>query len=321
MSKIDLGAATQDIPKTAVPEGLCLLAYCGSIAHGTHNPDPESIDDIDLIGFVVAPIEVYFGLTEWGSRGTLEVKEGRYDGVYYELRKAFNLLLVGNPNILSTLWTEPEHILFKDSIGTALLDTREMFLGKHIYGPLVGYASSQLSKMESQDPAELQRYLQITNEMKVRRIHPQHKGDLLEPDPDIARLQDESDDALRQSYRQFVSKGRNIGYMGDKRKRLVLEHGYDAKNAAHCVRLLRMGLELFRDGGFLVSRPDAEEIRSIKTGQWTLEQVKEHARDLFAQIESACQKSPLPEAPDRARVERFLVSKLTERFGLRGAGA
>jgi hypothetical protein len=41
--------------------GAVLIGYRGSIAHGTYKPpsDETSIDDKDVMGFVVAPPEVY----------------------------------------------------------------------------------------------------------------------------------------------------------------------------------------------------------------------------------------------------------------------
>jgi hypothetical protein len=55
-----------------VPFGTCLLGYRGSIAHGMYIPssDQDSIDDVDLMGIVIASEPHYFGLREWGSRGT-----------------------------------------------------------------------------------------------------------------------------------------------------------------------------------------------------------------------------------------------------------
>ena len=39
--------------------------------------DADSIDDVDLIGVVLGEPRHYFGLQEWGSRGTLENWQGR----------------------------------------------------------------------------------------------------------------------------------------------------------------------------------------------------------------------------------------------------
>jgi len=62
--------------------------------------------------------------------------------------------------------------------------------------------------------------------------------------------------------------------MGTKRKMLVEKYGYDCKNAAHLIRLLRMGVEFLKDGRLYVMREDAKQLIEIKRGEWTLEQVK-----------------------------------------------
>jgi hypothetical protein len=109
-----------------------------------------------------------------------------------------------------------------------------------------------------------------------------------------------------------MKKGENLGYLGDKRKHLVLEHGYDAKNAAHCIRLLRMAGEYLRTGEMIVFRPDAEELLEIKRGRWALPRIKAHADELMIRMREAREHSPLPEEPDRDRAERLLIHLLDE---------
>ena len=109
-----------------------------------------------------------------------------------------------------------------------------------------------------------------------------------------------------------MKKGENLGYLGDKRKQLVLEHGYDSKNAAHCVRLLRMAGEYLRTGELIVHRPDADELLEIKRGKWGLSRVKAHADELFAGMRGARDTSPLPEEPDRQAAEALLVKIVRE---------
>jgi predicted nucleotidyltransferase len=298
--------------KFDTPEGTILLAYRGSIAHGMYVPDsdPDSIDDVDLIGFVIPEARFYVGLSEWGSRGTQDYWRGHYDYVFYELRKAVSLLLRGNPNVVSVLWLRPEHYLFLSDAGRALLDHRDLFVGKHVYDAFAGYAQTQLEKMETRDPAELREYMSITAELKARGLHPNHKGEHIPRSPDHPpEYESWSSDKLIQRLASYRKKGENIGYMGEKRKSLVLRHGYDAKNAAHCIRLLRMCKEFLFTGYMEVYRTrDAEELLDIKRGKWSLDEVKKHARELFEDIAAARDASPLPDAPDRDAVERLLIN-------------
>ena len=300
-----------------IPEGLILLAYRGSIAHGMYLPsdDPTHIDDIDLMGVVLAPDEHYLGLTEWGSRGTQEYKVGKWDCVFYEVRKMFTLLLAGNPNVLSLLWCEDRDYLKRTEAGNLLLANRQLFVGKHVYHSFAGYASGQLAKMESRDPAELREYLAVTAELKQRGEHPNCKGEYSEcpegePQGEALTARNTSTEKLLARLRHYQKKGDNIGYLGDKRKQLVLEHGFDAKNAAHCIRLLRMCIEFLKTGEMTVRRPDAAELLEIKQGKWPLEKVKEHAKELFGHAKAAYEASTLPVEPDRVAAERLLVDLL-----------
>ena len=109
----------------------------------------------------------------------------------------------------------------------------------------------------------------------------------------------------------YHKKGENIRYMGDKRKRLVVEQGYDSKNAAHCIRLLRMGSELLATGEMQVYRTsDGDELLEIKRGKWPLDRVKKHAQELLSKIQVARDQSTLPAQPDRDRAEELPIALL-----------
>jgi len=105
------------------------------------------------------------------------------------------------------------------------------------------------------------------------------------------------------------------GYMGEKRKRLVEKFGYDTKNAAHLIRLLRMGTEFLSDGVLHVKRHDAQELLEIKRGEWTLDQVKSEAEKLFVLADKAFEQSKLPEKPDMERVNKLCVDVIETAIG------
>lgn len=229
-----------------------LTAYRGSIAHGMYipNSDPNSIDDKDVMAVCVPPIEYYYGLKEFGSRGTQEIMRNEWDIVVYEARKFISLLSQGNPNVLALLWLAPNFYIQKSAAGQLILTHRSLFAGRHVYKAFTGYAYSQLHRMT-----------------------------------------------------RFEFHGR----MGAKRKVLVEKYGYDCKNAAHLIRLLRMGFEFLRDGELQVLRPDAKQLLEIKRGEWTLEQVKAEADRWFALAEQAYLESKLPAGPDYDAIGRLCV--------------
>lgn len=106
------------------------------------------------------------------------------------------------------------------------------------------------------------------------------------------------------------------GYMGKKRKALVEKYNYDPKNAAHLIRLLRMGDEFLNEGTFFVDRTniDAQELIDIKTGKWSLEKVKEEAGKLFNTIDFSFKKVDLQAEPDFDSINKFCVSCLQDHF-------
>lgn len=313
VERFDIGNADH---AAMLPGGTTLLAYRGSIAHGTHVPkaEPNSIDDIDLIGVVVAPLNCYLGLSEWGSRGTKEIKNGRWDIVFYEIRKAASLLLQGNPNILSMLWTLPDQVI-TNSI--PLIENRNLFVGKHVYNAFAGYAHAQIERMTSRDPGELREYIGITNELKRRGNHPNHKGEVIAaPAGHPIHFAAWEDETLRRHLATYQKKGENICYMGDKRKELVIERGYDSKNAAHCIRLLRMCKEFLGTGSMNVYRwHDRQELIDIKNGRWALADVRALSAELFAEARVAHDVSALPPEPNRAAVEGLVMDIVREFHG------
>jgi uncharacterized protein len=82
------------------------------------------------------------------------------------------------------------------------------------------------------------------------------------------------------------------GYMGEKRKALVDEFGYDVKNAAHLIRLLRMGREALETGELQVFRKyDAEELIAIKTGKKSFEDIQKMSEEEWARFDEALKKT------------------------------
>jgi predicted nucleotidyltransferase len=104
-------------------------------------------------------------------------------------------------------------------------------------------------------------------------------------------------------------------YMGEKRKKLVDQFGFDCKNAAHLIRLLKMCKEFLETGTFQVYRKhDAQEIIAIKTGKWELHKIHELSNELFADVDRLYPFADIPEYPDKEAVNKLLVNVLEDHF-------
>lgn len=130
-------------------EWAILTSYRGSIVHGTYLPEnhPNSVDDKDVMAVCVPDIDHYYGLKTFHSKGTQEIKYNEWDIVVYEAKKFISLLANGNPNVLMMLWLEPNYYTQITSAGYLILENKELFSGKHVYHPFVGYAKGQLHRM------------------------------------------------------------------------------------------------------------------------------------------------------------------------------
>jgi len=95
--------------------------------------------------------------------------------------------------------------------------------------------------------------------------------------------------------------------LGAKRKADIERFGYSPKNAMHLIRLAEMGIEVLRSGEYNVRRQNAEMLLSIRRGEWSMERVQSYGSDLLARMDLALESSPLPDEPDKARINRMLV--------------
>lgn len=133
-----------------LPNNLGMLAYRGSVAHGMYIPSgtPDSIDDIDLLGFYIGPKEHYLG---FGRKDCYEKWIGEYDIVCYELRKLIGLLYKSNPNVLSLLWLDSKMIKYSTDASQMLIANKDLFVSKLAYNSFCVYAYSQLKGIEKSE--------------------------------------------------------------------------------------------------------------------------------------------------------------------------
>ncbi len=312
--KIDLKGLSPDQVDRLLPEGLISLCWRGSVAHGMYVPksDPESIDDKDVMGVYIAPLEHYLG---FGREEVYEQWEGEWDCVFYELKKFIGLLLNCNPNVLSLLWLKPNGIIYENEWGARLRAHRDLFVTKKAYHSFSGYAHAQFKKMISFNQEAQELMQQLEEQLVSFGIDPEScdAGDslrTLEGGPFVGATTEMMEIVKR--YRGERRRYYSGGYMGKKRRELVRRVGYDAKNAAHLIRLLRMGIEFLIEGTIYVERADAPELLDIKRGAWSLEKVKTEAERLFQLSQEAYVRSTLPAEPDRPRAEKLCVELISE---------
>lgn len=316
---IRLKGLSREQVSNLLPEGLISLCWRGSVAHGMYVPksDPDSIDDKDIMGVYIGPLEHYLG---FGRKDVYEQWEGEWDSVFYELKKFVGLLLNCNPNVLSLLWLKPNGIIYESLLGQRLRENRDIFVTKQAYHSFSGYAHDQFKKMISFNQEAQALMEQLEQQLASFGIDPDSSHDghslrRLDGQPFVGATTEMMEVVKR--YRGERRRYYSGGYMGQKRRELVRRVGYDAKNAAHLIRLLRMGIEFLTEGTLHVERADATELLDIKRGGWPLEKIKAEAERLFQLAQEAYVRSTLPPEPDRPRAERLCVEILSDYHKLR----
>jgi predicted nucleotidyltransferase len=319
MSTIDPRITTRfkaDVGFDLAPH-LLVLATMGSHSHGTYVPptEPNAIDDVDLMGIVVPPLEYHIGLPRWE---TWRMQQDELDVVCYSLDKAVRLMLKSNPNIVGLLWLRPEDVVFKTQQFVELLMNRGMFTALTAADAFAGYAYGQLKRMEAFNVERMNEYEAYTESIRNNAGEAGVQEVLTADSNKIKHLsiawgvRQEWLLAFQKLHKQYFS-----GYMGEKRKAMVRKYEYDVKNAAHLIRLLRMGKEFLETGALNVFRThDAQELIDIKQGKWTLSQVRAEAEKLFAEVRAAEANSNLPKRPDTVRANRILMEIHTAMLGL-----
>lgn len=101
-------------------------------------------------------------------------------------------------------------------------------------------------------------------------------------------------------------------FQGKKRRDRFEKFGYDCKNAAHLIRLLRMGIEALVTGEINVARHDAKQLKEIKRGEWKLEEIETEAHRLQNLLDEAFVKCDLPAKPNYRKAEGMLIDILKQ---------
>ena len=309
---------------------LVVLAKIGSHSHGTYiaPTDPQAIDDVDYMGIVIPPESFVFGINDWEGCN-FQYKE--LDCVFYSFKKFVRLLIKSNPNVLGLLWLKEEFYELDSSVWSELLTNRDLFSSKKAYDAFNGYAYGQFKKMTSfdletqlkwEDAIAIIEAAGYTKEQIVNKEHRemanyevvktriQQLGYLNHNDPSMLN-KSELDVYIEMAINNIIHiHAKHFkGYMGEKRKKLVTKYGYDCKNAAHLIRLMRMCCEFLETGRLNVFRTkDAQELIDIKSGKWTLDAVRNEAERLFALSGKLLKTTSLPDTIDETSID-FLVQE------------
>lgn len=288
------------------------LVRHGSVAYGTNTP----LSDIDEKGVAVmtAP-EYYYGFQNFEQKDSGWADET--DRVIFDIRKFWNLAMDCNPNIVEVLFVDPSDYLKVTKAGNYLLSCRNDFISQKAAKTFVGYAVSQLSRMEghykwlNNPPTEPKEdsFMNVRSfsgegfwekKFNGHEVRVKTFGGAA-----IVHVDHEAFDAAKKDWKNYLHWKEN---RNKARAEIEAKYGYDCKHAYHLVRLLRMGKEILLEGKVIVKRPDKDELLAIRNGLYTYPELLEMAKDLKSEVDKAKAVSTIPVEPNREKMEQKLIS-------------
>ncbi len=103
----------------------------------------------------------------------------------------------------------------------------------------------------------------------------------------------------------------------EKRCQLEQKYGYDTKHAMHLVRLMRTCEEILTNGKLLVTRPDAEELKTIRNGAWKYDDLEQYAKDMDIKMDKLYQLSTLRHSVDKDRISQLCKEMVIDFYEFR----
>jgi predicted nucleotidyltransferase len=136
---------------------------------------------------------------------------------------------------------------------------------------------------------------------------------------------------IRENRRRFLHKGSWHKFKGyayaqmskirnrnnssnEKRAATIEKYGYDVKFAYHVVRLMNEVEQIMVEGDLDLQRNN-EQLKSIRRGEWTLDQLDEYFTSKERILETTYAASTLPHGPDEEMIKALLMDCLEQHYG------
>lgn len=116
------------------------------------------------------------------------------------------------------------------------------------------------------------------------------------------------------AYSQMHKMGLKSPQAGSKRRATVDKWGFDVKFAYHIVRLLNEVEQILTEGD-LDLRRNNEQLKAIRRGDWTMEQVEQYFVMKEKSLETLYTESKLQHSPDESLIKKLLLETLEEHYG------
>jgi len=294
-----------------IPDNMHYITMMGSVAYGVSSDS----SDTDIYSFCIPPKEDLFPHLKGEIVGFGDAKhannrfqnyqehhikdvgaEKQYDINVYNIVDFFQLVMENNPNMIDSLFTPQWCVLHGTRVAQMVREKRKMFLHLGSWHTFKGYAYKQLKKCR---PSE------------------EH----------FCETCDAPREVIERDYGSFYCEvcgdktvKRKINRKTGKRKATVDQMGYDPKFAYHIVRLLNQIEQILTEGDLDLQR-NREQLKTIRNGEWTLDQIEQYFEKKELELETLYNenKPGLPWGPKheglQEKVKELLFQCLEEHYG------
>jgi predicted nucleotidyltransferase len=112
-----------------------------------------------------------------------------------------------------------------------------------------------------------------------------------------------------------MSKIRNKNNSSNEKRALQIEtYGYDLKFAYHTIRLMNEVEQILVESDLDLQR-NREQLKSIRRGEWTLEEIEDYFTNKERVLELAYANSKLPYGPDEENIKKILLNCIEQHYG------
>jgi predicted nucleotidyltransferase len=267
-------------PPSWLPANTMYLTIMGSTAYGVADTNSDEVSDLDLYGFCIPPKEIVF------------------------------------PHLAGEVWGFGK---FKEGMPKSWFGQYQQH---HVHDPTALGGKGRVYDLQIYN---IVKYVQLCMECNPNMI------DSLFTHETCVLHCSQVGQVLRDNRKKFLHQGvcdRFKGYAyaqvhkmqskepdeGSKRAKLREKYGLDIKFAYHVVRLLNEAEQILLEGDLDLMR-NREQLKSIRRGEWSEQQVLDYFEKKRVDLEQVRTKSNLPAKPDTAAIRDLLLQCLEAHYG------
>ncbi len=272
--------------------------------------------DTDVRGVFALPFSWTLGLVD-APKDLISADSSQ---MFWEVHKTIGQALRADPNTLEMLFVPGAEAT--DDIGQWLLDAREAFVSKQIFGSFGRYALSQLDRLErtqrlAEHRDELLKWLQETPSPGLDEVARRLSTISPRQYPTAADAELGARTYVKQLYRSLWDQGllgRNdfealAQYAREGGRRPPESRELRPKNSYNLLRLLVLATGWLKTGvpQFEATGAFRDRLMDIKSGRVALDEVLREAQAYGPELEAAKLASVLPEHPDVRKAHHLAV--------------